>query len=345
MRFVLSFFRALFFLLRLHTGLFAGVEPRARRIIFKNGQVELDVYEPRRLRGVLLLVHGLVPAGHKDAAIRDLAGALRASGFRVLVPHLAPLAELRIDAADRELLEEIVITVSLDRSLCPAGRIALVSGSYPGLLALQAAGNPELAGRVAALLLVGVFADPARVAERALEGTDEARWTIYRNFLHLYSESSRALEKAFGTALADRLLERTLPELSFLLDQAKPATRKLFYRIENEPAFRRELGRNLIGKAARVRESFELDAYYAGIEAPVVLLHDARDPLADPEESRQVFRGLTEAGGSAVLLVTQETPLASLRLRPGAPAEIFALSRLLGRFFRYVSDFSAARAR
>ncbi len=340
MRLVISLVRALWFLLANHFGLQGQATPRARRLVLVGRRVELDVYEPRRCRGVLLLVHGLVPSGHKDPAICDVAAAFASAGFRVLVPHLRSLAELEIDPAQSELLEEIIITVCLDRSLCPKGRVALVSGSYPGMICLRAAGNPEIASMIAAVALLGVFADPRRVAERILQSPDVARWTIYKNFLHLYSEATQGLKQAFGLALTDRLLERPLPQLPFHLEQIRPEERRLFYRIENEPSFREELGRNLLLKASAVLESFRLDPVLAGLTAPVFLLHETQDPLAPPEESRDVFLGLVSAGGSGDVLVTEHTPLGSFRLRFGAPREIFQLAGFLGRFFRTVADFS-----
>ncbi|HEV8675797.1 MAG TPA: hypothetical protein VGX21_17305 [Methylomirabilota bacterium] len=103
-----------------------------------------DLYHPRRVRGALLLVHGLSPAGRRHPDLVRLARLLARHGQRVLVPDFTGLQTFRLSGRE---VDEIAGALRALRALGgPVGIAGFSFGAGPALLAAATAADLRLAG-------------------------------------------------------------------------------------------------------------------------------------------------------------------------------------------------------
>lgn len=123
-----------------------------------------DLYAPVGDAPTVVLVPGAVPAGRDDPRVEGLAGALARADRRVVVPELAVYDEQLVpDDVDR--------LVAVARAASgEAGPVVLVGISFGGSLALLAAADPRLEGRVAGVATFGAYADLVGVIQAATTG-------------------------------------------------------------------------------------------------------------------------------------------------------------------------------
>jgi hypothetical protein len=93
-----------------------------------------EIYDPRRTRKTVLLIHGLVLAGENDPRLVRFARALASSGLRVIVPILAGLKAYRFDLADLDTLVEIATNIQA-QSQAPLAVVAFSAGASLSLTA------------------------------------------------------------------------------------------------------------------------------------------------------------------------------------------------------------------
>lgn len=123
-----------------------------------------DVYEPGGQAPVVVLVPGAVPEGRADARVRRVARSLAAARREVVVPELAVYDE-------RLVVEDVRRLVAVVRERVSAGRkVVLVGISFGGSLALLAAADPRLDGRVAGIATFGAYTDLVGVLQAATTG-------------------------------------------------------------------------------------------------------------------------------------------------------------------------------
>ncbi|MDX1658976.1 MAG: hypothetical protein R3343_09170 [Nitriliruptorales bacterium] len=125
---------------------------------------EVDVYVGGDTAPVLVLVPGAVPAGRDDERVRRLAHVLARAERRVVVPELAVYDE-RLVEEDVSLLVDLVVELSSD-----GGEVAFVGISFGGSLALVAAADPAVDGRLAGVATFGAHADLVGVLQAATTG-------------------------------------------------------------------------------------------------------------------------------------------------------------------------------
>ena len=117
-----------------------------------------DLYEPgEAARAAMVLAPGVSPAGKDDPRLVAFAETLARARFRVLVPDLADLRELRISAGDGLALADA--TAHLEALTGGRGPLGITAISYavgPAVAALFEAGVAE---RVDFLLAVGGYYD------------------------------------------------------------------------------------------------------------------------------------------------------------------------------------------
>jgi pimeloyl-ACP methyl ester carboxylesterase len=117
----------------------------------------------------ILFVNGATRLGRKEPEVQDLARGLARAGYLVLVPDLKGLK-------DGELTDATVAaTVAAARAVADRpdvrdGRVGLVGVSLGGTLALLAAENAELAGRVSLVSAITPYTDLKEVIRLATTG-------------------------------------------------------------------------------------------------------------------------------------------------------------------------------
>src|SRR5215203_1180408 len=101
----------------------------------------------------IFLVNGTVPEGRRLPAVRNLAEGFARAGYLVVVPDLPGLTEDRITPQTEDATTQVAREVSA-RPDAAGGKVALVGVSTGATLALLAAEDPALGGKIS--LVAGV---------------------------------------------------------------------------------------------------------------------------------------------------------------------------------------------
>jgi dienelactone hydrolase len=108
--------------------------------------------------GAMLLVFGVNNLGRNHPAIVRVADALARTGVIVLVPDSRTLLAGRLEVGEIDGLVDAFDALA-NRPEVDQGRIGIVGFSVGGSLALLAAGDPDIAGRVRWVNAFGAYAD------------------------------------------------------------------------------------------------------------------------------------------------------------------------------------------
>jgi pimeloyl-ACP methyl ester carboxylesterase len=255
----------------------------------------------------LFLVNGTVPEGRELPEIRRLAEGLARAGYLVVVPDLPGLREDAITPATAAEAAAVALNLSEWRE-ARGEKVSLVGVSTGATLALLAAGEDDLEGRVALVAGVAPYADIRTVLCVATTGHYErdGRMVRYAAEPFLSYVSARSLISALPPG-ADR--ERLLAELDrvdrldpdplaglrdLAADEAQrhsPEALSVVELLANEDPGR--FDELYAGLPAGVREDLEELSPVAQeneIEAPVELVSGPRDRYFPLTESYEILR-------------------------------------------------------
>jgi dienelactone hydrolase len=134
-------------------------EPRVDEIVLARAPATL--YRPARGSGpwpAVLFVNGATQRGRDEPAVRRLAEGLARTGHLVAVPDFPGLLDLTLTEDDLEATVAAALALG-GRPGAEDGRVGLVAVSLGGTLALLAAQDEALAGRVPVVAAVAPFTD------------------------------------------------------------------------------------------------------------------------------------------------------------------------------------------
>ena len=242
----------------------------------------------------MVVVHGIHHLGIDEPRLASFAGAAAGSGFAVLTPEVAALADYHVDAASIATIGE---SPSWLEQRLGTGPVTVVGVSFAGGLSLLAASDPRYAPHIRSLLLMGAYDDLARVsrflatseAELPDGRTEPYKAHDYGAAVFVYSH----LEQFFPvgdlvvahSALRDWLWERP-QDAQPLLAQLTPAGRDTMNLLMG-----RRIGelRGKLLEAIRVDQSqlaaISPQGKLGNLRAPVFVLHGANDDIIPSTES------------------------------------------------------------
>jgi len=117
----------------------------------------------------IFLVNGAVPEGRKLPEVRNLAEGLARAGYLVVVPDLPGLREARITPQTADATMQVAREIS-GRPDVEDGEVALVGVSTGATLALLAAEDPALRGKVSLIAGVAPYSNIKTVLSIATTG-------------------------------------------------------------------------------------------------------------------------------------------------------------------------------
>jgi pimeloyl-ACP methyl ester carboxylesterase len=117
----------------------------------------------------IFLVNGTVPEGRKLPAVRNLAEGFARAGYLVVVPDLPGLTEDRITPRTADATTQVAREISL-RPDAAGGKVALVGVSTGATLALLAAEDPTLGGKISLVAGVAPYSNIKTVLNVATTG-------------------------------------------------------------------------------------------------------------------------------------------------------------------------------
>jgi dienelactone hydrolase len=133
------------------------------RLPTTQGPVRARLYVPRGVSQApgIVLVHGIHHLGIDEPRLVNLARAAASSGFAVLTPEIAALADYHVDGASIGTIGESAAWLQQRQG---AGPVTVMGVSFAGGLSLLAACDPRYAPHIRTLVLMGAYDNLARVA-------------------------------------------------------------------------------------------------------------------------------------------------------------------------------------
>jgi pimeloyl-ACP methyl ester carboxylesterase len=225
---------------------------------------------------VIVFVNGVTPRGRDHPDVRTLARGLARAGYLVVVPDPPGLADgeitVRTLGATAAVAKEAT-TLAEARD----GRVGFVGVSVGGSLALVAAADPALAGRVTVVAALAPYADLVDVFRLATIGSYAKDGRLVR-----YESAS------YLTLIAARSLVASLPAAGERHDllAALPTTNEVDENPPDPLAGLRDRSRRRLSPDARAvlelllnREPARFDELYAALPRPLRAANARLSPL------------------------------------------------------------------
>ena len=138
------------------------VVERLTEVATSSGTIRARLYIPQGVSNApgMVIVHGVHHLGIEEPRLVRFARAMSASGFRVMTPELAALADYRVDPQCIALIGYSARSLSADIGQ----RVGVLGLSFAGGLSLLAASDPQYAPYIRSVISVGAHDDLERVS-------------------------------------------------------------------------------------------------------------------------------------------------------------------------------------
>lgn len=271
--------------------------PRPFAADFRRSEVSLDgvtghLYAPEQPSPPIVLVPGAAPLGKDDPRAVRLARSLARAGRTVFIPDLT-LYERRFDTED---LDRIVrAALALETHPAGSGSVTLLGISYGGSLALVAAADERLEGRLAQVATFGAYWDLVGVIQAVTTGTSLVGGT--RVAWEGHPAARAILEEAIVALIPEQ--ERRVLRAALAKSDAEglpAAARAIFHLLRNrDPERTPELAARVPGVLRDILEVFSPASVQGRLNVPVVALHSTDDPAVPYGELVRLRSALPEA--------------------------------------------------
>jgi acetyl esterase/lipase len=309
-----------------------------------------DVYSPARggvggarRRPGIVLNHGVATGGMDDARLVNFADALARCGYVVLVPEFINLKEFRVRPTD---VDEVVASFGYLAGLpgVDPDRVGLFGFSYAGGLAILAANDPAIAGKVKFVFALGTYYDLRDIIIYATTGyyrdsgkwvymapRHTGKWAFTKNMLGLVND---AHDRELLARIADAKLEDAASDVSLDAAALGEEGRQVYTLMTNtDPDKAVGLIDGLNENILAYLDALSLPGNMDNVRADLILAHGRDDNLMPYTES--------------VKLAENAPPAARVRLRilksfqhvdldltwEGGPREWVATTAEAGRVF------------
>jgi len=259
-----------------------------------------DLYRPTAgAKAALVLVPGAAPEGKDDPRLVATARALARARFAVLVPDLANLRALTVEAADTGRIADAARYLLQAK---PAGAdrpLGLVAISYAAGPAVLASLEPDLRDRIAVVVTVGGYYDIAAVVTFFTTGAyrenPESPWrhgtpNAYGKWVFVRANARRlddARDRRLLRAVAQRKLDDLAAPIGDLVGRLGPQGRAVMALLDNRDPSAVPARIAALPAAIR-REMAALDPSrhdLRALQATLILLHGRDDRIIPYSES------------------------------------------------------------
>ena len=296
--------------LRFLTGVIGSRDDRPGRPIELNlssGPIPADLYRPTaRPWGTVIALHGLSLRAQRDPRLIATCRALASTGLQVVAPRIESLATLSVTPEASARIREVVYAVLGSKEVGRPDAVGLLGASFSGGQALAAAAHPQIRDRIAALLLVGAYADARTVLRHAL-GSPAAhshiRLLVLRRFLSEIGEDR--LRDVIDVALADESLRRDRPMLPAVLAGLDAERHARFLALRDDPEVGSGTADRILAEQPEAVKALSVAGSVPQVAAPITLVHGQRDSVVPTSESRRIQRLLQASGRPCRLCTTR----------------------------------------
>ena len=138
------------------------VDVRDTTFDFRGAVIPARIYSPRGVGFApgIMAVHGMHELGINEPRLVNFARSLAASGFQVMTPQVAGIADYRVEAESADLIGTAAQDFARELQAPKVGVLAI---SFSGGLALLAASDPQYSPSIAWVATVGAHYDLAHV--------------------------------------------------------------------------------------------------------------------------------------------------------------------------------------
>lgn len=263
--------------------------------------------------GAILLVFGVNNVGRNHPAVVRLADALARTGVAVLVPDSRTLLEGRLEVGEIDGVVQAFELLAARPEVDPA-RVSIAGFSVGGSLALLAARDPRIAGRVQWVNAFGAYADAATylasVAAHAYElDGEQVAWepTPLAREVYLRFVLDQVTDATDAAALRSRyerpILEGLVPEPSLRLeDSLQTDAGRAAYRLltAGSLAAANRAIRGMPAESLALIDALSPVRHLDGLATSVRLMHESQDHHVPFVQSR-ALRDAIDAGVAASL--------------------------------------------
>ncbi|HET7419408.1 MAG TPA: dienelactone hydrolase family protein [Candidatus Dormibacteraeota bacterium] len=267
-----------------------------------------DLYLPAAARSPgIVLVLGALREGRRYELLAKVARTIAGCGFAVLVPELGRLRELVLGD---DAVEDLVAAVeSLPHQAgVSGGPVGLIGFSLGGSLALVAAADRRLQGRVACVAAVGAYCRLADMVTAAMSGSlaGPSAYAVVASLAATLPEADRTVVQDAIGASPDSPVEA----LSRIPTDSVGAQARIVLS-----AFGDRNAASLIEGVDGLRavmDGLSPEAALARIDAPIWVLHDERDrfvPIAQLDAMRMAAEGRRDFRSFKLRLLEHTEPV------------------------------------
>lgn len=321
-----------------------GVLPAPRPVVVPVRGGTVDVIEPvGAARGTVVSIHGMSPVAQRDPRIVAVHRGLAAAGLRVVAPHLASIAALRIHAGQIDEIEAWLTTIGDDPRLAPSGRVSVLAVSFSAGLSLVAAARPPIADRIDAVCAIGAFGDIRSTLTSLLEREDLTTYAwkiVLANFAETAIGERPGVRQALVVSALDEWYRRPVPELPRALATLPADERDLVRSLIDDPDARRALVTRVLAARPRMLDVASVVDHVGGLRGAVTLIHGRDDRTLPADQSRRLHEAMRMADVRVRLLVTPLLTHGDTALRVASLTEV---GPLLGAFEGFFDEASAPR--
>ena len=259
------------------------------------GRVEADIYHPGSggPHGAVILELGARPLPRTDPLLVRFADSLARAGSVVMIPESEHLVAGRVLPEEQEAIIQAVDRLSAMPDV-DAARLGLVGFSVGGGLAVLAATDPRLAGRIAFVNAIGAYFDARALLEEVatrsivVDGQREA-WQPSPLTLELLAlQLIETLEQPAERAL---LASQFFQGQPVVLDQASlsPQARAVLRCLEGVDPAEMPLILETLPEAALARlQAISPISQLAHLHASLYVMHDLDDRYIPYSQSRRL---------------------------------------------------------
>jgi dienelactone hydrolase len=270
------------------TTISGGGRPIRARLYFR---------EDRPRGRAVVIAHGVHHQGIDERRLVPFARALARTGYVVLTPELAELADYRITASGVDVIRRSVAYALARRDHVEGDRVGLLGFSFAGGLALVAASEPSVGGHLQFVTSVGGHHDLGRVlgflVNNRIEtpsGTRSEKAHEYGLVVLLYGNLERFVPAPDLLAMRAGVkawLEEDRPRARHLAAaRTTPESERLWKLLESGRV--QELAPEieaLLAEKKRELEALSPRGRLASVHVPVYLLHGSHDSVIPPSET------------------------------------------------------------
>ncbi|MEX0732290.1 MAG: alpha/beta hydrolase [Aquisalimonadaceae bacterium] len=260
-------------------------------------------------RGSLVLIHGFTEAGRRDSRLVEFAQSLARSGFDVLVPELPGLTAMAVGTSEvNEIATALRFAVQAD------GFTGVAAVSFAAGPTLIAAKQPDLADRVAYVVVLGGYYDLVDAIRYATTGVDagskpaepirqprhEGKWLLLLGQLdHVADPGDRILLQA----IAERRMADAGADIENLREKLGAEGAAVYQLITNrDPERTVALLKRLPDSAQQEIKALDLSRRdLSGLHARLLLIHGREDPVIPLSHSERLVNAV--APGQAQLFI------------------------------------------